>query len=52
MAPISPSRDAPVVYIALRIYSGPSLYYELSFGSSLSKVSRNGCKVSCVLKEK
>ena len=53
MAPIFHSTNALIVYTVLRIKSGPSLCYELSFGSSLAKVSRDGCKVFlCVIKEK
>ena len=45
MAPIFASREAPVGYSAMQIESLPSLGYELSFGTSLNKVSRDSCIV-------
>ena len=45
MAPILASMDVPVGYTALEIKSLPSLGYEHSFGTSLAKVSCDGCKV-------
>ena len=43
------TREALAVYTVIEIYSGPSLRYELSFGTSLTKVSRDGCKVFYML---
>ena len=43
-AHVMASREAPVLYAALKIKSLPSLGYELSFGTLLAKVSQNGCK--------
>ena len=43
MAPILASREVPVGYTALKIKSVPSLDYEFSFGTSLARVSRDGC---------
>ena len=43
MAPILASMEAPSGHTVLKIISLPSEGYELSFGSSLAKISRDGC---------
>ena len=45
MAHTLASNEAIVGHMAFKIKSLPSLGYELSLGTSLSKISRDGCKV-------
>ena len=45
MAPILASREAPVGYAANKIKLLPSMGYVPSIGTSLAKVSHDGCIV-------
>ena len=40
-------KQVPVYYTALKILSGPSRGYELSFGTSLAKLGRLGAENNC-----